>query len=532
MTRQAADIQEEIKIADSKGKLQAPADAEELCEGDPASPSFTAQDVLQALAQQPQQQQQQHLAQQNEIMAALGKTPVSAQTAEQQIDETHRTVMGAHTLLANRYSMVQLCTSLNGAASARGGQKHREALTRQHGSTESEAGSHGGKGLSVIKAELELAQLLLLLLPRPRGVRALPYMVKILMPASRKEEAYELRHRGERALNCSGLGGMKKGEITWEPLGVMGAQWEPAVYLAVPAARLYALYFVLANKRSWGAKVKITRQAWVVEATVHVEQEEDPVSDPSQAAHQRLADGPGVEFSTSIDRFASEVSAQPPRYCAQWWDPYCEGLDALAYDWRGEANRINSPWGLVDEVADAAGGGCWGHGGGVVLAGPGLVPGVRGDRGREGETQVLHDDGDVEWLLLEEERTRVIAAQQAVEEEALRALTRGDYAPKAKRLREFRGDEGREWLPASDETACLCVASLLPTGEAQRQQRARRKRSEPGCQRGTCTACDTGVDPADWCLVATGGCLPGERVSSSGSDTDLANQWLELALGR
>ena len=37
-----------------------------------------------------------------------------------------------------------------------------------------------------------------------------------------------------------------------------------SVYLAVPAARLYLreLYFVLSTKRSWGAKVKLTRQAF------------------------------------------------------------------------------------------------------------------------------------------------------------------------------------------------------------------------------------------------------------------------------
>lgn len=38
-----------------------------------------------------------------------------------------------------------------------------------------------------------------------------------------------------------------------------------SVYLAVPAARLYLreLYFVLVEKRSWGAKVKISRAAKV-----------------------------------------------------------------------------------------------------------------------------------------------------------------------------------------------------------------------------------------------------------------------------
>ena len=34
------------------------------------------------------------------------------------------------------------------------------------------------------------------------------------------------------------------------------------MYLAVPTARLRELYFMLAEKRCWGAKVKLIRQAF------------------------------------------------------------------------------------------------------------------------------------------------------------------------------------------------------------------------------------------------------------------------------
>ncbi|KAK3284632.1 hypothetical protein CYMTET_7732 [Cymbomonas tetramitiformis] len=53
----------------------------------------------------------------------------------------------------------------------------------------------------------------------------------------------------------------------------------------------------------------------------------------------------------TVDRFASELSAQLPRYYAQWHDPGCEGVDSLAFSWLGEVNWVNPPWCLLDEVA-------------------------------------------------------------------------------------------------------------------------------------------------------------------------------------
>eukprot|EP00854_Cymbomonas_tetramitiformis_P009989 gene9989-biopygen10209 len=127
-----------------------------------------------------------------------------------------------------------------------------------------------------------------------------------------EEEAYELRQRVEHVLNRLGLKrNEKKGQ--WVPVQVVEhlglevdfkegvfrvtqaqfekiaskatdllcetsqeRRWVPvrklaafnrlcqSVYLAVPAARLYLreLYFVLTKKRSWGAKVKLTRQSF------------------------------------------------------------------------------------------------------------------------------------------------------------------------------------------------------------------------------------------------------------------------------
>ncbi|KAK3247725.1 hypothetical protein CYMTET_42785 [Cymbomonas tetramitiformis] len=49
------------------------------------------------------------------------KNPASAQEIEQRVYATHNTVEGAFTLLANRYSIIQLRASLDGDASAHGG---------------------------------------------------------------------------------------------------------------------------------------------------------------------------------------------------------------------------------------------------------------------------------------------------------------------------------------------------------------------------------------------------------------------------
>ncbi|KAK3282727.1 hypothetical protein CYMTET_9545 [Cymbomonas tetramitiformis] len=43
-------------------------------------------------------------------------------------------------------------------------------------------------------------------------------------------------------------------------------------------------------------------------------------------------------------------------------------------------------------------------------------------------------------------------------------MPRGNYGPKSKKLKDFCEGEGREWLPASEETARLYLATLLHSG--------------------------------------------------------------------
>ncbi|KAK3233099.1 hypothetical protein CYMTET_56584 [Cymbomonas tetramitiformis] len=146
---------------------------------------------------------------------------------------------------------------------------------------------------------------------RHSGMRVLPYMDDFLVLVDSQREGFLRREKVQLVLHRLGLRrNEKKGH--WEPTQVVehlglevdlklgqfrvterrvhkihtkakeilcdaarNRRWIPArrlasftglcqsVYLAVPAARLYLreLYFVLAEKRSWGAKVKISRAA-------------------------------------------------------------------------------------------------------------------------------------------------------------------------------------------------------------------------------------------------------------------------------
>ncbi|KAK3277865.1 hypothetical protein CYMTET_14154 [Cymbomonas tetramitiformis] len=345
-----------------------------------------------------------------------------------------------------------------------------------------------------------------------------------------------------------------------------------------PLLYLRELYFVLAEKRSWGAKVKLTRQSFgdlewwkrlqaqcnwngrriwrcPMRAKLHTDsslcawggvlylklEARGFWCDELHHLHITHLELEAV-FKTAqsewgehtVDRFASEVSAQLLSYYAQWWDPHCEGVDALAYGWRGKANWINPLWGLLDEVAHKLREeGTGGHGGGPVLAGPAVfreleaiadeassgsaawpVPAVGAqlekywpldddcykgtvtDVAGTGQHHIQYDDGDKEWLQLSEELTRLEQWQEAEEnndvapvnewtsalrerwrgelgvsrftelavqmqEQALKEMKWGNYGPKSKKFKDFCEGEGREWLPASEETVRLYLAMLL-----------------------------------------------------------------------
>ncbi|KAK3255711.1 hypothetical protein CYMTET_35118, partial [Cymbomonas tetramitiformis] len=157
-----------------------------------------------------------------------------------------------------------------------------------------------------------------------------------------------------------------------------------------------------------------------------------------------------------------------------WWDPHCEGVDSLAYDWRGEANWINPPGRLLDEE-------------GVASAASQPVP-AKGARlevywmldddwyevSDTGQDHIQYGNGDEEWLLLLSEELTRPEQQQVTEENddvalerALKETARGYYGPKAKNFKDFGDGEGREWLPASEETVRLYLAALLQKGGIQ-----------------------------------------------------------------
>ena len=52
----------------------------------------------------------------------------------------------------------------------------------------------------------------------------------------------------------------------------------------------------------------------------------------------------------SIDRFASNLNAQLPRFNTRFWEPNSEGINALAQDWSQESNYANPPWALIPRV--------------------------------------------------------------------------------------------------------------------------------------------------------------------------------------
>jgi len=54
----------------------------------------------------------------------------------------------------------------------------------------------------------------------------------------------------------------------------------------------------------------------------------------------------------TVDRFATSLNRQLPRYNSAWADPHTAGIDAFAQlDWAGQHNWCNPPWALLDRLA-------------------------------------------------------------------------------------------------------------------------------------------------------------------------------------
>ncbi|KAK3270158.1 hypothetical protein CYMTET_21436 [Cymbomonas tetramitiformis] len=511
---------------------------------------------------------------------------------------------------------------------------------------------------------------------RHSGMRVLPYMDDFLVLVDSQREGFLRREKVQLVLHRLGLRrNEKKGQ--WEPTQVVehlglevdlklgqfrvterrvhkihtkakeilcdaarNRRWIPArrlasftglcqsVYLAVPAARLYLreLYFVLAEKRSWGAKaflqelegkvvrlycdnqavvamlshftsrnpdlMRRMRRLWLLLDLHDIELQARYIRSEANVWADNLSRCEDLDDwrlnrdwfvwankqwgAYTVDRFASEISAQLPRYYAAWKDPKCEGVDSLTYDWRGENNWVNPPWALLDEVAHklreegAAAtvvapywpGQSWfrelealatevvimprrrdlftpSRLGGSELLGPSnttaskvtvgtkievfwkdddcFYPGVVKEFNEDGKAHVLYDDGDEETLDLSEENFKIINSTDeatdadgenterssggnyeeykrggvvqnfltrslcerwrgelgpsrltelavSMQKKALLDTTMGNYGPKARRFILFCECDQRPWLPASEATVLLYIASLLEDG--------------------------------------------------------------------
>ncbi|KAK3240700.1 hypothetical protein CYMTET_49479 [Cymbomonas tetramitiformis] len=178
----------------------------------------------------------------------------------------------------------------------------------------------------------------------------------------------------------------------------------------------------------------------------------------------------------TVDRFASELSAQLPRYYAQWHGPGCEGVDSLAFSWLGElvaGCKVKAYWSEDD---------AW-------------YTGTVGDTGPDGLTHSAYKDGDKEDLDMSKEKYEVVpAAVQEVSDwdaalqerwrgdlgdssltelavrmqgAALGGKTVGNYWPKARAFMTFCEAEDRERLPATEATVRLYIAHILDKGAVQ-----------------------------------------------------------------
>eukprot|EP00854_Cymbomonas_tetramitiformis_P034342 gene34342-biopygen26299 len=222
----------------------------------------------------------------------------------------------------------------------------------------------------------------------------------------------------------------------------------------------------------------------------------------------------------TVDRFASEISAQLPRYFAGWHDPRCEGVDSLAYDWRGEINWVNPPWALLDEEGPLrpeqarrfAAAGDVKVGRSHVPHPPEAVndssctdlrqptsaavePVPVGTRlqiywelddawypvalvlyDEDSFANIVYNDGDKEVVDLANEQFKIIGDVETpielgtsehselvvqMQKAALQPTTKGKYDPKVRKFVLFCQQQGREWLPATTATVLLYLSFLL-----------------------------------------------------------------------
>ncbi|KAK3259731.1 hypothetical protein CYMTET_31282 [Cymbomonas tetramitiformis] len=135
------------------------------------------------------------------------------------------------------------------------------------------------------------------------------------------------------------------------------------------------------------------------------------------------------------------------------------GMRWRTYDWSGESNWINPPWGLLDEVAHKL----REEGAGGMVVAP-YWPGQSQFR-------------ELEAIAVIMPRRRDLSAPSRLGGSELLGASSWDavmfqipvrpYGPKSEKFKDFCKGEGREWLPASEDTVRLYLAMLLGRGGIQ-----------------------------------------------------------------
>eukprot|EP00854_Cymbomonas_tetramitiformis_P008531 gene8531-biopygen8655 len=305
---------------------------------------------------------------------------------------------------------------------------------------------------------------------RHSGMRVLPYMDDFLVQVDSQREGFLRREKVQRVLHRLGLQrNEKKGQ--WDPVQVVehlglevdlklgqfrvterrvqkihakakeilcdaarNRRWIPArrlaaftglcqsVYLAVPAARLYLreLYFVLAEKRSWGAKVTVGTK-------IEVFWEDDDCFYPG-VVKKFNEDGKGYVLYDDGDEETLDLSKENFKIIGS--TPVSEPTDKAADTTEenidcGGNYEINKRGGAVENF--------------LTLS---LCERWRKELGQ----------------------SRLTELAVKMQRKSLLDTTMSNYGPKARRFIHFCVQQRRPWLPATEATVVLYVAAVLEDG--------------------------------------------------------------------
>eukprot|EP00854_Cymbomonas_tetramitiformis_P034042 gene34042-biopygen6435 len=255
---------------------------------------------------------------------------------------------------------------------------------------------------------------------RHSGMRGLPYIDDFLVLVDSQREGFLRREKVQRVLHRLGLRRNEK-KSQWDPVQVV----EHLGLEDLDDWRLNREWFVWASEQ-WGP--------------------------------------------FTVERFASEISAQLPRYYAAWRDPQCKGVDSLVssnedgkahvlYD-DGDEETLDlskENFKIISSLPVS-----------VLTNEAAYTANENVDKGAD--YKVNKRGGAVENFLTlslcerwrsELGRSRLTELAVKMQRKSLLDTTLSNYGPKAQRFIHFCVQQCRPWLPATEATVVLYVASVL-----------------------------------------------------------------------